>query len=301
MAEGNVSFVSCSYALDFTIPLTCLLTFTWLLVMFENILLCIAVICSPLRHIKSNWFLVGLSVADMFTSLTITPLQILEVWASPHWPLGPIGVNVYNSLWNFILIVPFLTVLAITIDRFLVIAKHINMSEKFSARWVFIVLVCIWAYSSVIVALLSLTFDEAPSDEYVWNVPYQYYYPFLAVHVFLPLIIICYCYLRILNVVRLSRQEVNSVQGSTASVSNEIKLAKTVGYVVLALVTVWIPVLAMEVVYALDSGNSCMVKKIGIFSVWLTCTNGIVNPFIYAMRSKQFKEVLKRLLKCEKV
>ena len=302
MVEGNNSLQSCSYSLDFTIPVTLVFSLTSLLVLFENILVCIAVVRSPLRDIKSNWFLVGLSVADMFTSLTITPLQILEVWASPHWPLGPLGVNVYNSLWNFVLIVPFLTVLAITIDRFLVIAKHVNMSERFSAAWVFIVLVCIWAYSSVIVSLLYLAFDEAPSDEYVWNVPYQYYYPFLAVHVFLPLIIICYCYLRILNVVRLSRQEMSCMEDSIISNSQkyEIKLAKTVGYVVLALVTVWIPVLSMEVVYALDSGHSCLVKRIGIFSVWLTCTNGIINPFIYAMRSKQFKDVLKRLLRCKR-
>ena len=302
MAEGNNSLQSCSYSLDFIIPVTFLFSLTSLLVLFENILLCVAVVRSPLRDIKSNWFLVGLSVADMFTSLTITPLQILEVWSSPHWPVGPTGVNVYNSLWNFVLIVPFLTVLAITIDRYLVVAKQTNMSDRFSARWVFTVLLCIWVYSSIVVSLLYLTFDEAPSDEYVWNVPYQYYYPFLAVHVFLPLIIICYCYLRILNVVRLSRQEMSGIHDSLASNSQryEIKLAKTVGYVILALVAVWIPVLAMEVVYALDSGNSCVVKKIGIFSVWLTCTNGIINPFIYAMRSKQFKDVLKRLLRCNR-
>ena len=303
MAEGNNSLQSCSYSLDFIIPVTFLFSLTSLLVLFENILLCVAVVRSPLRDIKSNWFLVGLSVADMFTSLTITPLQILEVWSSPHWPLGPIGVNVYNSLWNFVLIVPFLTVLAITIDRYLVIAKQTNMSDRFSARWVFTVLLCIWAYSSIVVSLLYLTFDEAPSDEYVWNVPYQYYYPFLAAHVFLPLIMICYCYLRILNVVRLSSHEMSGIHDSLASNSQryEIKLAKTVGYVILALVAVWIPVLAMEVVYALDSGNSCVVKKIGIFSVWLTCTNGIINPFIYAMRSKQFKDVLKRLLRCNRL
>ncbi len=304
MAEGNDSSTSCSYSLDFIVPVTIVFTLTSLLVLFENILICVAVIRSPLRDIKSNWFLVGLSVADMFTSLTITPLQILEVWSSPHWPLGATGVNIYNSLWNFILIVPFLTVLAITIDRFFVITKQISMSDRFSAMWVFTVLLCIWIYSSIIVSLLSLTFDKAPDDEYVWNVPYQYYYPFLVVHVLVPLLIICYCYIKILLVVRLSKRQMSGVVNSTVSFSNsqryEVKLAKTVGYVVLALVALWVPVLAMEIVYAVYSGHSCFVKTIGIFSVWLTCTNGIINPFIYSMRSKQFKEVLKKLLKCNK-
>ena len=304
MSEANVSSSECSYSLNFIIPVTIVFTLTTILVIFENTLICIAVIRSPLRQIKSNWFLVGLSVADMFTSLTITPLQILEVWTSPQWPLGQIGVNIYNSLWNFILIVPFLTVLAITIDRFLVITKQINMSARFSARWVLIVLFCIWLYSAVIVSLLSLSFYKAPTDEYVWNVPYQFYYPFLGIHVFLPLLIICYCYIKILKEAYFTKKQLSGVLDSTVSISNrqrsEIKLAKTVGYVVLALVTVWIPVLAMEIVYAVDSGHSCLVNKIGIISVWLTCTNGIINPFIYSMRSQQFKDVLKKLLKCKK-
>ena len=304
MSVANASSRSCSYSLDFVIPVTFVFTLTSVLVLFENILICIAVVRSPLREVKSNWFLVGLSLADMFTSLTISPLQILEVWASPEWPLGAIGVNIYNSLWNFVLIVPFLTVLAITIDRFLVITKQINISDGFSAMWVFIVLLFIWIYSGIIVSLMSLTFDKAPNNEYVWNVPYQYYYAFLAVHVFVPLLIICYCYIGILKVVRLFKQQMSPVLSSSVSASYseryEIKLAKTVGYVVLALVTVWLPVLAMEIVYAVDSGHSCLVKKIGIFSVWLTCTNGIINPFIYSMRSQQFKDVLKKLLKCNK-
>jgi hypothetical protein len=306
MAEGSNSSTSCSYSLDFIIPVTIVFTLTSLLVLFENILICIAVVRSRLREIKSNWFLVGLSVADMFTSLTITPLQILEIWTSPQWPLGAIGVDIYNSLWNFILIVPFLTVLAITIDRFLVITKQINMSDRFSARWVYTMLIIIWIYSCIIVSLLSLTFAKAPSDEYVWNVPYEYYYPFLVVHVLVPLLIICYCYIKILKFVRLSKKQMSGILDSTVSLSvstnqrYEVKLAKTVGYVVLALVTVWIPVLAMEIVYAVDSGHSCLVKRIGIFSVWLTCTNGIINPFIYSMRSQQFKDVLKKLLKCNK-
>ncbi|XP_028390939.1 alpha-1B adrenergic receptor-like [Dendronephthya gigantea] len=304
MTNVNVSSTACTWSWDFIIPVTILFTITSFLVLFENILICVAVVCSPLREIKSNWFLVGLSVADMFTSITITPLQILEVWASPHWPLGAIGVDTYNSLWNFCLIVPFLTVLAITIDRFLVIVKERSVFQKLSLKWVFISLTCIWLYSCLIVALLALSFDQAPSNEYAWNVPYEYYYPFLAIHVLLPLLIICYCYIRILMTVRLTSQQFSSVLSSSFPLPNskrlyEIKLAKTVGYVVLALVVVWIPVLAMEVVYALESGDSCLVKKIGIFSVWLTCTNGVINPLIYSMRSKQFKIVLKKLLKCD--
>ena len=302
MSVANASSTSCLYSLDFVFSVTFIFVLTSVLVLFENILICVAVVHSPLREIKSNWFLVGLSVADMFTSLTITPLQILEVWASPEWPLGAIGVNIYNSLWNFILIVPFLTVLAITIDRFLVITKQINLSDRFGAMWVFIVLLCIWTYSSIIVSLMSLTFDKAPNNEYVWNVPYQYYYPFLAVHVFVPLLIICYCYIGILKVVRSFKHQTSGVLDSSDSTSSsqryDFKLAKTVGFIVLALVAVWLPVLAMEIVYALGSGYSCLVKRIGIFSVWLTCTNGIINPFIYSIQSQKFKDILKNLLKC---
>ena len=294
----NAPSLSCSYSGDFVIVTTIIFGLTALLVLFENILICIAVISSSLREVTSNYFLVGLAMADMFTSLTVIPLQVLEIWAAPHWPLGPIGVNVYNSLWNFCLVVPFLTVLTITIDRFLVITRQPNFYKKHTFKWVIGILCLVWAYSITLVSLLSLSFSDPPDNEYVWNVPYQYYYPFLAVHVLLPLLIICYCYLKILSTARLSKQQMSEIHDSNEHENNEIKLAKTVGYVILALVLVWIPVLAMEVVYALESENSCVVKKIGIFSVWITCTNGVVNPIIYSIRSSQFQTVLKKLLKC---
>lgn len=300
-AWNNTTSFVCSYSYEFFIPITIIFVITALLVLFENILVCIAIISSPLRQIKSNFFLVGLAVADMFTSVTIVPLQILEVWSSPNWPLGAIGVNIYNSLWNFCLIVPFLTVLTITLDRYMVITRPSNLFPRFTLKWVIGILVFIWTYSIILVSLLSLSFDDPPSNEYVWNVPYQYYYPFLAVHILLPVIIICYCYLKILSTARSSQEQVSEVARGDPNRSrrqSEIKLAKTVGYVIMALVIVWTPVLGLEVVYALDSGHSCIVKQIGIMSVWITCTNGIVNPIIYSVRSRQFKDVFRKLACC---
>lgn len=308
--SANISLndnATCSYSNDFVIPAILLFGFTALLVLFENILICVAIMSSPLRQITSNFFLIGLAVADMFTSLTVVPLQVLEVWSDPHWPLGPTGVNIYNSLWNFCLVVPFLTVLTITIDRYIIItwkpSEALFLYQQLTVKWVIAVLALVWIYSMILVSLLSLSFSDPPDNEYVWNVPYEYYYPFLAIHVLLPLFVICYCYLNILSTARKSKQQMLQIEDSRENPHqkrNEIKLAKTVGYVILALTVVWIPVLAMEVVYALYSGKSCLVKKIGIFSVWVTCTNGVVNPIIYSIRSRQFQTVLRKLLKCTK-
>lgn len=298
-SSGNETSHSCIYSYGFSIPITIIFAATALLVWFENILICIAIVSSPLRHITSNWFIVGLAVADMFTSFTVIPFQILELWSHPHWPLGAIGVNIYNSLWNFCLLVPFLTVFMITIDRYIVITRQPSFCQRYTCKWVIGVLGIIWTYSIILVSLLSLSFSDPPKNEYVWNVPYQYYYPFLAVHVFLPIIIICFCYLKIFSTVRSSNQQVSGIADSSKNTQHyEIKLAKTVGYVILALVIVWMPVLGLEVVYALDSGNSCLVKKIGIISVWITCINGVVNPIIYSVRSYQFQKVLRKLLNC---
>ena len=301
-----------TFSKEFIISFTFIFSTTLLLVLLENILVIVAILSSrELRNVRSNLFLVGLSVADVFTSLTLIPFQLVQLWSSPNWPLGDIGVKIYNSSWNFCMIVPFLTVLAITLDRYLGITRpqHYCVSNDQVAtrgRGVVVGLVFIWTYTVVWVSLLSLSFTDPPQNEYAWNVPYKYYYPYLGINVLVPLIIICYCYLKLLHFVKRTREEVSDILGASVDFSvslgssqsladhqaqTEIKFTKTVGYIIIALVVVWIPVICLEIVYAFGNVGSWRKDRykleiVGIISLWLVCSNGIINPVIYLFIQK---------------
>lgn len=108
----NNSTTSRTFSNSFIISVTIIFSTTALLFLLENILVIVAFLCSrQLRQVRSNLFLVGLAIADIFTSLTLIPFQLVEIRYSPNWPLGVAGVKVYNSFWNFCTVVPFLTFL----------------------------------------------------------------------------------------------------------------------------------------------------------------------------------------------
>ena len=79
----------------------------------------------------------------------------------------------------------------------------------------------------------------------------------------------------------------------------EVKMAKTVGFVFLFLVIVWIPVLILEIFYAIGS-QSCIIEKLGVVSLWLTCSNGVINPVVYSLRNKDFHRAILQLIHCKR-
>lgn len=311
-STNSTNSTSRTFSSNFIISVTVIFATTVLLVLLENILVILTILSSrQLRQVRSNLFLVGLAVADIFTSLTLIPFQLVQLWSSPNWPLGDVGVKVYNSMWNFCMVVPFLTVLAITVDRYLAITRQ-TYSTQVTSKGVIGYLVFIWVYTTIWVLLLSITFRKPPHNEYAWNVPNKYYYPYLFIHVLVPLIIICYCYIMILVSVRKTQREITDSSmdysvGLSSSVDHqlqtEIKLTKTIGYIVLALVIVWFTVLCLEVVYGLDNVNTWTRERyklelVGIISLWLICSNGVINPVIYSIRSERIRSALKHLLTC---
>ena len=79
----------------------------------------------------------------------------------------------------------------------------------------------------------------------------------------------------------------------------EVNMAKTVGVVIIFLVIVWIPVLIVEIFYARGS-QSCIIMKLDVVSVWLTCSNGMINPVVYSLRNKDFRHAILELVHCKR-
>lgn len=76
-------------------------------------------------------------------------------------------------------------------------------------------------------------------------------------------------------------------------------MAKTVAFVFMFLVFVWMPILILEIFYVVGS-ESCIVEQLGVVSVWLTCSNGVINPIVYSLRNKDFHRSMLQLLHCKR-
>lgn len=301
---------ACSFNLDFQIPISILLGTTFVLSVSENIVVSIVICLDKKLRRPSNGYLLSLALSDICISFGLIPMEMIYVWSYAYWPLGSKGTDILNSVWLFSLASPFATLLIITADRYKAVMSLVRYKEVVSWGRTMIIIGILWLYTFVIVVLMAtLAFNPTSGAAYEWNVKYKYYYAFLGVHIVLPLLIICGLYYKIYKKAVENRQQllsrgqlhrgITSASDTIRATRMEVKMAKTVGFVFLFLVIVWIPVLILEIFYATGS-QSCLIEKLGVVSLWITCSNGMINPVVYSLRNQDFRRAILQLIHCKR-
>lgn len=301
---------SCTFNLDFQIPISILLGLTFLLSVSENTVVSVVICVDKKLRRPSNGYLLSLALTDICISLGVIPMEITYVWSYPNWPLGAMGTNVLNSFWLFSVTGSFVTVLVITVDRYKAVMSLVRYREIVSWGRTMVIIGLVWLYNVVVVILMNVfALDPTSGLSYEWNVNYKFYYAFLGLHIVLPMVIICTLYHKIYKKAVENRQQLLShgqLHPGTTDASDtlkgtriEVKMAKTVGFVFLFLVIVWVPVLILEIFYAIES-ESCIMEQLGVVSVWITCSNGMINPVVYSLRNKDFHRAILQLIHCKR-
>ena len=251
----------------------------------ENIAMWIAFYHNAILQTKANAYIISLSVSDFLTAVTLAPLEMYYLWSYPYWAVGEIGSDLLNSFWCLSLVTPFVHISVITINRY----KAVTSSTLHGRSWKkdLSIIAAMWIYSIGIVALMALHFNAASAHEYQWNVPPEWYYPFIGVHILLPLTLCSILYFLIYKKVQNSKKDLKSFQIS----NRELKLARTIGKIIIFLYFVWLPVTGIEIVYALWA-HTCVIGQVGAVSVWLTCTSGAINPIIFLSKNKKFRQTI---------
>jgi len=301
---------ACKFNLDYQISISILFVVTFVLSVAENILVSVAIVVDRRLRRPSNGYLLSLALTDICISLGLIPLELIYVWSYPEWPLGPRETNVFNSVRFFSIAGSFVAVLVITVDRYRAVMSLVRYRGVVSWGRTLVITTLVWLYVVVVVILMRvLSFKTALGKTYDWDVNCKFYYAFLAVHIALPLLIICTLYYKIYKKAVENRQQLLSrgrVHPGTTAASDtvietrvEVKMAKTVGLVIMFLVIIWIPVLIVEIFYARRS-HSCIIEKLDVVSVWLACSNGMVNPVVYSLRNKDFRHAILELIHCKR-
>ena len=283
----------CQFSIYFKVILCTLIAVTGICSLIENILFCVIVYLNKKLQIKSSILIVSLSITDIIIGSTVPVFEFMYLIYNPRWPLGSLGTNIQNAFWLFSLVMPFVTVTAITIDRYLAITKSFRYGRFITASKLLFVVGCLYLYSFIWVLCMALNFLPTPEDVYTWNVPSTTYYVFLAIHIVFLLILIPVLYRKIAKTVKLSRQNTGVVQVRRS----EIKLAKTVAFVTGFLFLVWAPVVVLEIFYNLNF-LSCIIEQAGTVSVWFTCVNGALNPIVYSYRNEEVHKYIVKMYSC---
>ena len=148
------------------------------------------------------------------------------------------------------------------------------------------------------------TFDpKTMACSYDRTANYTYTLFFVMVAIAPPLILVCFCYLRIFLAVRASKKALEAItnkdEKKSASKdsgwdSKELKLAKTLFIVFVTFLIFWAP---YAVVVLIDYGDN-WPKVVYVIVIQLAHTNSSANSIIYAATNKDFREGYKRFICC---
>jgi len=184
-----------------------------------NVLVCLAVATSRRLHQISSCFILSLAVTDLLLGLLVMPLSAMLELRNGRWPLGGVFCNIYISLDVMLCSASILTLLAISVDRYLAISSPLCYPRRVTPRRVAITLTAIWT-CSLAVSFLSINLgwntpnfrvqnldwvmwdegEEGRTCRYEWNNKYVLLKAFGIFY--LPLLVMCGMYHRIFCVAR---------------------------------------------------------------------------------------------------
>ncbi|XP_045548737.1 melanopsin-B [Salmo salar] len=261
-----------------------------------------------------NYFIMNLAVSDFLMAITQSPIFFVNCLYK-EWVFGETGCKMYAFCGALFGITSMINLLAISIDRYIVITKPLQALHWTSKRRTSVVIVIVWLYS--------LAWSLAPlfgwssyipeglmtscTWDYVTSTPANRSYTLmLCIFVFfIPLAIISYCYLCMFLAIRTASRDMeklgSQVRKSTLiqqqSIKTEWKLAKIAFVVIIVYVMSWSPYACVTLIAWAGYGRALSPYSKAVPAV-IAKASAIYNPFIYAIIHSKYRDTLAEKVPC---
>uniref|UniRef100_A0A3Q3AL20 Histamine H2 receptor n=1 Tax=Kryptolebias marmoratus TaxID=37003 RepID=A0A3Q3AL20_KRYMA len=283
------------------VTLGVILSLLILLTVGGNVLVCLAVCASRRLRCLTNCFIVSLAVTDLLLGLLVLPFSAL-LQLNDEWPLGPVFCNFYISMDVMLCTASILTLLAISVDRYLAVTMPLRYASLVLPWRVAVALMSVWTVS-VAVSFLPIqmgwnTVNGTVQNHGPWasdrrcrfelNRPYVLTDSLLTFY--LPLGAMCWTYLQIFRIAR--------SQAKRIITAREHKATLTLAAVIGAFVVCWLPYFILFTVLGLkEHPDPGIVPEFPIV-LWLGYANSALNPILYGALNRDFRSAYSHLLRC---
>ncbi|KAM3611482.1 uncharacterized protein V6R79_019283 [Siganus canaliculatus] len=261
-----------------------------------------------------NYFIMNLAVSDFLMAFTQSPIFFINCLYK-EWVFGEMGCKMYAFCGALFGIASMINLLAISIDRYLVITKPLQAIHWSSKRRTTVAIIMVWLYSLAwsLAPLVgwSSYIPEGLMTSCTWDyVTYtlanRSYTMMLCCFVFfIPLAIIFYCYLLMFLAIRKTGREVErlgtQVRKSTLiqqkSIRSEWKLAKIAFVVIVVYVLSWSPYACVTLISWSGHSNILSPYSKAVPAI-IAKASTIYNPFIYAIIHNKYRMTLAEKFPC---
>ena len=263
-----------------------------------------------LNHDKTptSFFVVNLAITDVFACVSIYPIWIVEfaqilnhidadetVFCKISSPTGILAVSL-----------SILTLLAITLDRYIFLTWPLKYPTIMTWPRTYLLVAAIWSAAFAYFPL-SVLYTEEGEYRTKCYIPILVFLPCTVIYVFTPIIIIIVLNYKVFSLARDQRRKiaVNSLSSNSSTLSNSVnesrrrivrglKTIKTFGIVIGVFLMCLTP-FTTAVVVEMFFGHSCVPYTLFILLGDLVGINSILNPFIYGIRQKEYRNAFRRL------
>ena len=285
-----------------TSTVNCLTSFT---AVVANALVIAAILRQSSLHPPSNSLLCCLAVTDFLTGLIAQPLFVISHIArvkgnTELYCATTLGFSVSVAV---LAIVSFLTLTAISVDRFLSLHLHLRYRALVTNRRIIGTAFCCWVLCMLEVSL------TVPSGHYILH--FGFLVTFLAVGIFVSLL----AYYRIFSVIRSHEIRIRAEEqlalrlqadtGKDIDIRKHKKASWTMAYVSAVFLLCYVPyisVLIANVIIIPQTSNLVDLKIAGNVSLSIVLGNASVSPFLYCYRTEGIKRaviaIVKDLIPC---
>ncbi|XP_050305848.1 orexin receptor type 2-like [Anthonomus grandis grandis] len=287
--------------------------------LFGNILVCVAVYRNHSMRTVTNYFIVNLAVADALVILFCLPFSV--VWdVTSTWWFGTAMCKFVLNIQNVSVTVSILTLTFISIDRWYAICHPIAFRSTTGKAKTAICIIWIVSFICEIPETIYLVAEPYPDfDVYftqckpTWGDRSDTYFMVckMVIFYFLPLILMCIAYYKIIKILWRSDRGGSSNQDESCGTGNNPfsmnmnattegqlrsrrKAAKMLVAVVVMFAFCFLPVHLLSILrLTVGLSNSVANRSISMMSHWLCYANSAVNPIIYNFMSGKFRQEFK--------
>uniref|UniRef100_A0A3Q3W6G4 Histamine H2 receptor n=1 Tax=Mola mola TaxID=94237 RepID=A0A3Q3W6G4_MOLML len=301
-----------------------------LLTVGSNVVVTLAVCTSQHLRCLTNCFIISLAVTDLLLGLLVLPFSaILQL--SDKWPFGPGFCNFYISMDVMLCTASILTLLVISVDRYLAVTMPLRYASLVLPWRVAVAMGSVWTVS-MFVSFLPIQMgwntvngtvqNQGPGDperkcRFELNRPYVLATSILIFY--LPLTVMCWTYLQILRIARTQAKRIistrptwitsyncrNNPSTTTTLVSSvsavalrKHKATVTLAAVIGAFVVCWLPYFILLTMLGLKEHPDATTVPEYPIVLWMGYSNSALNPILYGALNRDFRSAYTHLLRC---
>ncbi|XP_070541236.1 dopamine receptor 1-like [Ptychodera flava] len=294
-----------------------------------NVLVCVAVCLDRRLHKTTYLFTVSLAMADLLVSILVMTFAVFNDLKG-YWLFGMPFCNVWMSFDVMFSTASILNLCAISVDRYIHIKRPLKYHDWMTQKVALVMIVLVWVLSGLISFLpIQLGWTTPGEDEktqgeedillsmesstesgiMVCMLELNTTYAIVSslISFYIPCLVMIVIYAHIYSAVRYHVRQIKSQHiptvvenggpqySSQAQEVNDHKAAITLGFIMGTFLICWSPFFLMNIIASLCA--SCVSPILYATLTWLGYFNSTLNPIIYSIFNRDFREAFRRILR----